>query len=237
MMLASQVFTVMSGVAGPDQIRRLWKSAVKLLRDPNLRGFRLNTDFKEEQHDLGRAFSFVYGDKENGAFFSHMNVMFANALYARGYVHEGWTVLKSVIDMALASGVNRVFPCLPEYFNSQGRGMYAYLTGSASWFVLTMVTRVFGVRGIQGDLLIEPCLTKEQFAADAITLTRVFAHRRLNVVFRNPSRLEYGSYSIRKVLLDSREFPGTSSLRVRIPRHEISRLSADREHTIVIELG
>ena len=44
-------------------------------------GYRLNTDFKEEKFDLGRMFGFAYGEKENGAVFSHMAVMYANALY------------------------------------------------------------------------------------------------------------------------------------------------------------
>ena len=37
-------------------------------------GYRLNTDFKEEKFDLGRMFGFAYGEKENGAVFSHMTV-------------------------------------------------------------------------------------------------------------------------------------------------------------------
>ena len=35
-------------------------------------------------------FGFAYGEKENGAVFSHMTVMFANALYRRGFAKEGW---------------------------------------------------------------------------------------------------------------------------------------------------
>ena len=31
--------------------------------------------------------------------------------------------------------------------------MYPYLTGAASWYMLTMVTEVFGVSGEYGDLL------------------------------------------------------------------------------------
>ena len=53
-------------------------------------GYRLNTDFKEEKFDLGRMFGFAYGEKENGAVFSHMTVMYANALYQRG-VYPGGT--------------------------------------------------------------------------------------------------------------------------------------------------
>lgn len=40
-------------------------------------------------------FGFAYGEKENGAVFSHMAVMFANALYKRGFVKEGHRALNA----------------------------------------------------------------------------------------------------------------------------------------------
>lgn len=83
MMLTSQVFAIMSGTATPDQIRKICQSADKYLYDEKAGGYRLNTDFGEEKMDLGRMFGFAYGEKENGAVFSHMAVMYANALYRR----------------------------------------------------------------------------------------------------------------------------------------------------------
>ncbi len=138
MMLASQVFPIMAGIAEDSQIRKILQSVDKYLLDKKLKGYHLNTDFQKEQYNLGRAFSFIYGDKENGAFFNHMIVMFAYALYKRGFIDEGRKVLKSIYNMSMDTEKCRIYPCLPEYFNLEGRGMYAYLTGSASWFILTM---------------------------------------------------------------------------------------------------
>ena len=45
-------------------------------------------------------FAFAYGEKENGAVFSHMTVMYANALYKQGYVKEGHKALKALMDAA-----------------------------------------------------------------------------------------------------------------------------------------
>ncbi|MDD5669851.1 MAG: cellobiose phosphorylase, partial [Candidatus Omnitrophica bacterium] len=70
MMLPSQVFAIMSGVAEERQIITAWNSIKKNLYDKSLKGFRLNTDFSSVYLDLGRAFGFSYGDKENGAFFN-----------------------------------------------------------------------------------------------------------------------------------------------------------------------
>ena len=80
MMLTSQVFTVMSGIASEDQIAEIVKSADKYIYDASIGGYKLNTDFREVKTDMGRMFGFSYGQKENGAVFSHMTVMFGKAL-------------------------------------------------------------------------------------------------------------------------------------------------------------
>ncbi len=88
MMLTGQVFAVMSGTATDAQTAAITRSADRYLYRKELGGYRLNTDFKELKFDMGRMFGFAYGEKENGAVFSHMAVMYANALYRRGFVRE-----------------------------------------------------------------------------------------------------------------------------------------------------
>ena len=77
------------------QIKAICNSADKYLFDQKAGGYRLNTDFKEEKFDLGRMFGFAYGEKkENGAVFSHMAVMYANALYKQGFIKRGLQGIK-----------------------------------------------------------------------------------------------------------------------------------------------
>lgn len=238
MMLSSQVFPIMGHVADDRQISGILKSIGRHLRDRKLGGIRLNTDFKDEQHDLGRAFSFIYGDKENGAFFNHMVVMFANALYERGYAREGWQALDSIYSMAKDVSRSKIYPCLPEYFNLEGRGMYAYLTGSASWFILTMLTQVFGVKGRDGDLAIEPKLCREHFRySKAVSVARTFAGRRIRVRFTNPKRADWEAYRITEARLNGRRIPVMEHGRVIISRADILRLPSGRTHRIDISLG
>ena len=237
MMLASQVFPIMSGAADKKQIEAILKSVDSYLRDKKFKGVHLNTDFKQEQPDLGRAFSFVCGDKENGAFFSHMTVMYAYALYSRGYVLEGWQALSSIYDMASDSKA-KIYPCLPEYFNAEGRGMYSYLTGSASWFVLTMLTQVFGVRAENGNLVIEPKLTAQQFKDSAvISIDKVFAGRKLQVRFFNAKKREYGKYRIIKANLNSHPLLASAAGQLTIPRQTILKLPKGRLNILNIVLG
>jgi hypothetical protein len=77
---------------------------------------------------------------------------------------------------------------------------------AASWFLLTMVTRVFGVRGVLGDLEICPNLVKEQFDADGLAgIKLTFAGRELQVTFRNPERKDAGEYSIKAASCNGKE--------------------------------
>ena len=95
MMLTGQVFSIMGNVATDAQIRKIVKSADHYLYRKEIGGYRLNTDFQELKFDMGRMFGFAYGEKENGAVFSHMAVMYANALYQRGFAKEGWKASQS----------------------------------------------------------------------------------------------------------------------------------------------
>jgi cellobiose phosphorylase len=238
MTLTGQVFPIMSGAADERQISSILKSANKFLLDKNLGGYRLNTDFQEEQQALGRAFSFVYGDKENGAFFNHMVVMYAFALYRRGFVKEGWQALSSIYKMAIDTHKSKIYPCLPEYFDAEGKGMYSYLTGSASWFVLTLLTETFGVKGKNGDLLVEPKLSPEQFKnSSTISINRVFAGRRLRINFSNPRKLDHTRYRIVKAALDSEELVVRDAKRLTISRKTILSLPQNKLNSILITLG
>ena len=207
MTLTAQVFPIMSGVATRTDIPLLTKSVRKYLKDPIRGGYRLNSDFKISQYlDLGRAFGFAFGTKENGAFFSHMTVMYAYALYKRGFAHEGFDVLNSIYSMATDNLCAKIYPGIPEYFNSEGQGMYHYLTGSASWFVLTLLTQVFGIRGENGDLRIEPMLLKRQFSESLKASTHFqFASNKVCVIYTNKKSLDFGEYTIKAITLNNED--------------------------------
>lgn len=238
MTLTGQVFPIMSGVASNEQVQQAFVASRKYLQDKKLGGFRLNTDFKSIQLKLGRAFSFAYGEKENGAFFSHMVVMYANALYQRGFVEEGHEVLHSLFKMCMAGDVAKIYPGIPEYFNGEGRGLYHYLTGSASWYLLTLVTQVFGIRGNWGDLQLAPKLMPEQFGSSGqVSAELRFGGKRLKVTYVNRSKRPYGQYQIDSVLLQGRSFPlpAAKSARVVIPRSTLSDIaSATVEITVAL---
>ena len=237
MTLTGQGFALMGGVASDVQANEIVRSVDRYLYDARVGGYRLNTDFGEVLPNLGRGFGFAYGHKENGAMFSHMAVMYANALYQRGLVKQGYKVLDGIYQHSQDFARSRIYPGIPEYINERGRGMYTYLTGSASWYLLTLVTESFGVRGRLGDLVLAPKLVAGQFdqAGKARLITR-FADRELEIIYRNQARLDYGDYQIHSTRLDGQPVKH-AGLSVVVPRSLITSLGPDKTHRIEIELS
>ena len=224
--LTGQVFAMMSGIATEGQVAQIIRTVNRFLKEPS-GGIRLNTDFGGPQTALGRAFSFAYGEKENGAVFSHMAVMYAAALYVRRRAREGRRVWHALYRLATNQPSAKIFPCLPEYFNPDGRGMYAYLTGSASWLISLLLTRAYGVRGEQGDLILDPQLTLEDFGGKtALSVQTRFAQRSLRITITNPKRLEAGRYAVSCILAGKTPLPLAAQPGggVRIARRTVARL-------------
>ena len=234
MMLTGQVFSIMGNVADDAQVKLITESADKYLYKKDIGGYRLNTDFKEEKFDLGRMFGFAYGEKENGAVFSHMTVMYANALYQRGFVREGYKALYTLLGQAMDLEVSRMYPGIPEYFDAQGRGKYPYLTGAASWYMMTVVTQIYGFRGLWGDLMIEPKILLEQFDTEENFSAEIpYRGQTFSVVYQNPGRKEYGKYQIGEIWIDGTLYQEANAKSVCIPFHEFEEQNT---HTLRIVL-
>ncbi len=236
MMLTSQVFTIMSGTATDEQVERIAASANEYLYRQEMGGYRLNTDFKEVKTDLGRMFGFAYGHKENGAVFSHMSIMYANALYQRGFVKEGYMAIASLYHQALDFDHSRIYPGVPEYFNLEGRGMYHYLTGSASWMMLTVIREMFGVKGKRGNLHLEPKLLAKQFDQDQkVQIELNFRDRSWRICYCNTGRQDYGNYCISSLYLDGEEIKLTQQMAI-ISYERIDQLTVDMTHEVIVNL-
>ena len=117
--------------------------------------------------------------------------------------------------------------------------MYPWLTGSASWYLLTLLVEVFGVRGDLGDLVLAPKLAAAQFDDRGQAAVRTqFAGRNIEVVYDNPQGLDWGAYAIRRVVIDGVELLVTREGNgVRISREHITDLDPATMHRLVVELG
>jgi cellobiose phosphorylase len=237
MTLAGQVFAIMFGVADAAMTAEIVLAADKYLYSSDIGGYKLNTDFKGIRMNLGRQFGFAYGHKENGSVFSHMVVMFANALYQRGFVHEGYKALNALCSHCMSFEKSRIYPGVPEYIDPKGRGMYDYLTGSASWLILTFLSEVFGIKGNLGNLTLSPKLLSCQFdeSGDAVCET-LFRGHSFRVVYHNPSKLDYGEYAISGMALDGNQRDFVQGNLAELSTADIDALNCGVLHVLEISL-
>lgn len=238
MILTGQVFTIMGNVATDAQIDKIIEASNRYLRDEKVGGYRLNTNFNEVKLNMGRLFGYAYGHKENGAMFSHMAIMYGNALYKRGYVKSGFQVINSIYKHCVDFNKSRIYPGVPEYINQKGRGMYNYLTGSASWLLLTMLNEVYGVKGCMGDLVIQPKILSEQFdKSGEVAVSTIFAGRTLNICYININNIEFGEYRIGRVELNGKKIEYVNKQnKVTINRTLIEALKNNKTHKLTVEL-
>jgi cellobiose phosphorylase len=238
MTLTGQVFTLLCGIADHEQAKQLIAAVDHYLVDSTVGGPRLNTDFKDVLLNMGRCFGFAYGHKENGAMFSHMAVMYAYALYERGFAHQAYQILHEIYQHSSNFPISRIYPGIPEYFDDRGRGVYPYLTGSASWYIFTLLTQAYGIRGELGNLRLTPKLVAEQFNQSGETHIRtIFAGRTFDVTYVKSDGVDYGKYHIGRVLIDGKLLDQDADLiTIVIPRELLLSLDPTKTHSIQVEL-
>jgi cellobiose phosphorylase len=203
MNLTAQAFAIMSGAADEAQAKEAYKSAGIILKDPDTGGYRLTTPLGPNTWNFGRGFAVVYGEKETGSMFSHMAVMFCNALYQRGLVNEAYEVFSSIYRLVNDTEKAKMYPGIPEYISHEGRGMYTYLTGSASWLLMTVLTEMFGLKGEYGDLRLKPKLVPSQFDTDGrAEVNAFFLGKRIKLIYINRRRLGADEYAVSHVSIN-----------------------------------
>jgi cellobiose phosphorylase len=203
--LTSQVLPTIFKVATDEQIPQMYQSISKYLHNKKVGGLHLCSDFKEDRLYFGRITGFSYGHKEHGGIWMQQNVMYMYGLYLRNFVREGYQVYCDIYKLCNTSETAKTYPGIPSYFEPDGHGSYMYLTGSATWLTLTLVTQMYGIRGENGNLLINPKLTKEQFfETDSLILFCNFQEFTIEVSYQNKNKKEWNMYSIKEVQVNGK---------------------------------
>ena len=114
--------------------------------------------------------------------------------------------------------------------------MYSYLTGAASWLMMTMISEVFGVRGEAGNLILHPRLLAEQFdQTGTASITIPFAGKMLEIIYKNPDGRDFGSYIIGSASCDGTALTVNEEAFILLLRQQLTALPGD-QHTIIITL-
>jgi hypothetical protein len=240
MNLTARTFAIMSGAADADQIKKAYESSKEILKDPNTGGFRLTTPLGKNTLNFGRGYAVVYGEKETGGTFNHMVVMFMNALYRRGYIKEAYEVFKTIYENPNNTEKAKIYPGIPEYISHEGRGMYHYLSGSASWLLMTVLTEMYGIKGEFGDLTLRPKLVKEQFDINGKSKANAFfLGKRIQVIYNNPLNLDFEDYNIEAVKVGGKDisYEKLNRTGVKISRRELEEVLKADVNYIEVTLG
>lgn len=196
--LTGQAMALLSQTVSMSEAKKIARVTKSYLFDKKIGGYKLNSDYKTIKLNMGRAYGFAYGHKENGAVFSHMAIMHGYGLYQYDLINYGRETLFSIINQAL-NEKSHVLAGIPEYFTPNGIGKYAYLTGSASWLLKTLRQQVFGITMNIGVLTLNPKLAKQDFISGKASIkTYLFGHQR-QITYYNPKGLNYGDYCIREI--------------------------------------
>ncbi len=202
--LTGQTMALLCQTATKKQAIELSRTTKKHLFNKKIGGYHLNSNYNKVLTNMGRAFGFAYGQKENGAIFSHMVIMYAYGLYQYGLINLGHEAAFTLLEQA-RNDKSKVLLGIPEYFTNEGIGKYPYLTGSASWMLRLLRNEIFGVSLELGVLVLKPKLKKNDFIDHKATITTyIFNHLR-TITYHNPKNLDYGKYQIKKILLKNQQ--------------------------------
>lgn len=197
--LTGQAMALLNQTLSKNEAIRVAKQTKKRLFNRSIGGYKLNSNYHEVKLNMGRAYGFAYGTKENGAVFSHMSLMYAYGLYQYNLVEKGKEAYQSLVDLAFSSN-SRVCMGIPEYFDQHGVGKYLYLTGSATWLLKLLRTEVFGIHLNYGELYLNPKLSRSDFIEGKASIHTYLFGKPVRITYYNPKNLNYGDYQIKTIL-------------------------------------
>lgn len=203
--LTGQAMALLNQTITHKQAKQLAHAIKKLLFNPSVGGYHLNSDYKKVLTNMGRAFGFSYNHKENGAIFSHMVIMYIYGLYQYDLVSLGSEGYQALVNQSIHKD-SHTFLGIPEYFTDKGEGKYLYLTGSASWLLKLLRDEIFGIKFNLGKLYLRPKLTKNEFINGKASIQTYIDKKLVKITYHNPNNLEYGQYSIKNMTSNGQPF-------------------------------
>jgi cellobiose phosphorylase len=201
--LTGQTMALLSQTPSLSQAKQVAKTTKDLLFEKEVGGYHLNSNYHQILTNMGRAYGFAYGHKENGAIFSHMVMMYAYGLYQYNLVSFGREALMTLLKRA-QDKESKVPLGIPEYFTDRGIGKYLYLTGSAAWLLKLLRTEIFGIQFNQGELFLEPKLSKDDFINGVASIDTYLHERLTKISYFNPKQLDYNQYTIKQITINGR---------------------------------
>ncbi len=167
--LNSQAWALISGAASPRRRRSCIRAVEKHLDTP-AGPMVLGPAYTRMREDVGRITQKQAGFAENGSVYCHSAVFYAYGLYMW---REGERAFRVLRDLLPGLGRNTIQAAgqlplyIPNFYRGAGAGCTAGEssrfpgTGTASWYLLTVLEMLLGLRGQLDGLRVDPQLPGE----------------------------------------------------------------------------
>ncbi|HRU02187.1 MAG TPA: hypothetical protein P5239_10850, partial [Victivallales bacterium] len=207
--LLPQVWAIMAGVADEERKKIILKAVDEYLETDC--GSRVQfPPYTKPNLRIGRITLLVPGIWENGTAYCHANSF---KVVADCYAGRGDIAYRSFKKAMPDSQWNPSTHsgCEPYVMTNQflgpenrraGKSLWAWMTGSASWYFRAMTQWILGVRPDFDGLLIDPCLPS---AWKNCRLERDFRGARYVIEIKNPHALQKGRL---RIIVDGHEIAG-----------------------------
>jgi N,N'-diacetylchitobiose phosphorylase len=207
--LNTQVWSVISGAATPEQSQRCMESVHERLATPY--GLMLAAPpFVKTSIDVMRAVVFNPGIKENAGIFNHTQGWGVIAECMLGNGDRAYEYYRSSMPAAYnhRAELRQMEPYVQGqttysiYSPRPGNTRTSWLTGAAAWAYFSATQFILGIQPEAGGLRIDPCIPRDW---DGFKVTRRFRQRDIHIEVRNPDKTCRG---VRSLTLNGDSLPG-----------------------------
>ena len=200
----AQSWAVLSGAGDPARAESAIAAARKhLVRDGDRLIRLLTPPFDKTPRDPGYIKSYPPGIRENGGQYTHAATWLAIALAERGDGNGAMELFRRInpINQALTSQDVRHYRTEPYVVAADvagtpphvGRGGWSWYTGAAAWTWRLAVEHILGLKLVEGELHIRPCLPADWPTFEA---TLNGSNGSLQIRIDNPDGLQTGEAQI-----------------------------------------
>ena len=198
--LNTQVWSVISGAASPEQAARCMETVHGELATPY--GLMLSAPpFVKTSIDVMRAVVFNPGIKENAGIFNHTQGWGVIAECLLGHGDRAYEYCRAAMPAAYndRAEIRQIEPYVQgqttysPYSPREGNTRTSWLTGAAPWAYFSATQYLLGLRPELDGLRIDPCIPS---AWDGFTAKRRFRGKRLRIEVENPDHVCHGVHAI-----------------------------------------
>ncbi|MEL6870984.1 MAG: NdvB protein, partial [Pseudomonadota bacterium] len=206
--LNPQTWAIIAGIANDQQQQTLIDAIESRLTTP-YGVMLLAPSFTHMHEDIGRLTQKFPGTAENGSVYNHAAMFYVYALFQRRKSELAFAHLRRALpsldpDDLRQRGQLPVF--IPNYYRgayrehprTAGRSSQLFHTGAASWMYRIVIEQLFGLRGCDDGLLIDPQLPA---VWDSARIERTFRGAQFHVTYERCANLDALSVEQDKTVL------------------------------------